>query len=207
MLWPVHSWHTPDQLTCLSPAQGIFGKKIRDFIACTPGNYLPRPEWRLTAEQGEQAHAKRHIRTEEVMSRETLQVGAPYFKLEASKQGRKAAGLEQFCDLSASMNIFMIISMNKVINLSTQALQINKLIDLDKSVLLSSDLAKWTQNVLICYKNQLKMNQIVAKNIRHLKSREEALFHSNIWVAQPGHDTKCLVAKCAMEQILKSCSD
>ena len=113
MLWPVHSWHTPDQLTCLSPAQGIFGKKIRDFIACTPGNYLPRPEWRLTAEQGEQAHARRHIRTEEVMSRETLQVGAPYFKLEASKQGRKAAGLEQFCDLSASMNIFMIISMNK----------------------------------------------------------------------------------------------
>ena len=73
--------------------------------------------------------------------------------------------------------------------------------------MLSSDLAKWTQTVLICYKNQLKMNQIVAKNIRHLKSREEALFHSNIWVAQPGHDTKCLVAECAMEQTLKSCSD
>ena len=95
MLWPVHSWHTPDQLTGVSPAQVIFGKKIRDFIACNPGNYLPRPEWRLTAEQREQAHAKRHIRTGEVMSRGTkllppLQVGAPYFKLEASKQGRKA---------------------------------------------------------------------------------------------------------------------
>ena len=74
--------NTPEQLTGLSPAQVIFGKKIRDFLPCSPGHYLPRPDWRLTAEQREQAHPKRHIRTEEVMTKGTkllppLQVGAP----------------------------------------------------------------------------------------------------------------------------------
>ena len=96
---------------------------------------------------------------------------------------------------------------NQSFNSSSSNKQNASLIDLDKSVLLSSDLAKWTQTVLICYKNQLKKNHIVAKNICHLKSREEALFHISIWVAQQGLDTECLVAECAMEQTLKSCSD
>ena len=96
---------------------------------------------------------------------------------------------------------------NQSFNSSSSNNPNTSLIELDKSVLLSSDLTNWTQTVLKCYRNQLKMNQIVAKNICHLKTREEALFHSSIWVAQPGLDTECLVAECAMEQTLKSCSE
>ena len=61
--------NTPDQLTGLSPAQVIFGRQLRDFLPCSPGRYNPRPEWRLSAEQRELAHAKRHIKTEEKMTK------------------------------------------------------------------------------------------------------------------------------------------
>ena len=129
----------------------------------------------------------------------------------------KSTGFEQLCDISANMSKSVSISpVKKVVDISsTNNESLNSsssnpnssLVELDKSVLLSSDLAKWTLTVLTCYKNQLKMNQIVAKNICHLKSRPEALFHMSIWVAQPGLDTECIVAECAMEQTLKSCSD
>ena len=45
---------TSEQLTGLSTAQVIFGKKISDFLPCSPGHYLPLPEQRLTTEQMEQ---------------------------------------------------------------------------------------------------------------------------------------------------------
>merc|ERR1712096_74587 len=108
---------------------------------------------------------------------------------------------------SSSNKSFNSSSPQKSFNSSSSNNQNFSLIELDKSVLPSSDLTKWTQTILKCYKNQLKMNQIVSKNICHLKSREEALFHSSIWVAQPGLDTECLVAECAIDQTLKSCSE
>ena len=61
--------NTPDPLTGLSPSQVVFGRTLRDFLPCSPGHYQPRPEWRLTAEQREIAHAKRHIRTEEALTK------------------------------------------------------------------------------------------------------------------------------------------
>ena len=67
--------NTPDPITGLSPAQVIFGRHLRDFLPCSPGKYYqPRPEWRLTADQREIAHAKRHIKTEEKMSKGSKQL-------------------------------------------------------------------------------------------------------------------------------------
>eukprot|EP00092_Neocalanus_flemingeri_P078253 GFUD01097287.1.p1 GENE.GFUD01097287.1~~GFUD01097287.1.p1 ORF type:complete len:236 (+),score=60.50 GFUD01097287.1:127-834(+) len=141
----------------------------------------------------------------------------------------KAVGLEQLCDISASMNKSSNQSFNSSSSnnqnssnymnssnypnssmnyMNSSNYQNSSMIELDKSVLLlSSDLTKWTQSILNCYKNQLKMNQIVTKNICHLKSREEALFHLSIWVVQPALDPQCLVAECAVEQTIKSCSE
>ena len=60
--------YTPDAITGVSPAQVIFGRSLRDFLLVSPGRYHPRVEWRLTAEQRETAHAKRHLKTEEMLS-------------------------------------------------------------------------------------------------------------------------------------------
>ena len=60
--------NTPDPLTGLSPAQVIYGRVLRDFLPVSPGKYFPRPEWRLDAHNREQAHSKRHVRTDERMS-------------------------------------------------------------------------------------------------------------------------------------------
>ena len=57
--------NTPDSMTGLSPAQVIFGRAIRDFLPASPGRYLPRAEWRLTANNREIALAKRHVKLEE----------------------------------------------------------------------------------------------------------------------------------------------
>lgn len=132
----------------------------------------------------------------------------------------KSVGVEQLCDISANVNKSLSISpMKKSGEISVVTSNYNEslnssssntnssLIELDKSVILSSDLAKWTQTILTSYTNQLKMNQIVAKNICHLSSRPEALFHMSIWAAQPGLDTECLIAEFSMEQTLKSCSE
>merc|ERR1719481_934560 len=133
----------------------------------------------------------------------------------------KSVGVEQLCDISANVNKSLSISplkksgdisvvtsnYNESLNSSSSNNTNSSLIELDKSVILSSDLAKWTQTILTSYTNQLKMNQIVVKNICHLSSRPEALFHMSIWVAQPGLDTECLISEFAMEQTLKSCSE
>ena len=60
--------NTPDSLTGISPAQVIFGRVLRDFLPVSPGRYLPRAEWRLSLENREIAHAKRHVRTQEALS-------------------------------------------------------------------------------------------------------------------------------------------
>ena len=66
--------NTQDPLTGLSPAQVVFGRRLRDFLPCSPGQYEPRPEWRLTADRRELAHAKRHIKTEEALHRGSKQL-------------------------------------------------------------------------------------------------------------------------------------
>ena len=59
--------NTPDALTGISPAQVIFGRVLRDFLPISPGRYVPRQEWRLTADQREIAHAQRHVKTDETL--------------------------------------------------------------------------------------------------------------------------------------------
>ena len=61
--------NTPDPTTGLSPAQVIFGRQVRDFTPCSPGRYHPREEWRLMAENRELAMSKRHIRSEETLTK------------------------------------------------------------------------------------------------------------------------------------------
>ena len=63
--------NTPDRDTELSPAQGIFGHPIRDFLPVKPGMYLPRQDWRLTMAKREQALARRHARQEQLLSEHT----------------------------------------------------------------------------------------------------------------------------------------
>ena len=60
--------NTPDSLTGVSPAQVVFGRVLRDFLPASPGRYVPRPEWRLNSEQREIAHARRHVKTEELLA-------------------------------------------------------------------------------------------------------------------------------------------
>ena len=72
--------NTPDQGTRLSPAQVIFGHKIRDFFPVLPGRYSPRPERSLTMEEREKALMKRQVRARERLTLHTkvlpkLQVG------------------------------------------------------------------------------------------------------------------------------------
>ena len=52
--------NTPCRDINLSPAQIVFGRKLRDFIPCRPGEYKPRPEWILTRENREQALSRRY---------------------------------------------------------------------------------------------------------------------------------------------------
>ena len=59
--------NSPDPTSGLSPSQVIFGRKLRDFTPCSPGHYMPREEWRQTAEKRELAMSRRHIRTEEAL--------------------------------------------------------------------------------------------------------------------------------------------
>ena len=81
-----------------------------------------------------------------------------------------------------------------------------KYIELQKPIWHLRDLTKWTQTIIQCYKNQLKMNEIVVKNICHLGRREEALFHISLWVCQPCLHIECDLATVAVEQTLKSCT-
>jgi hypothetical protein len=52
--------NTPDRDTGLSPAQVVFGRRLRDFLPVQGRKYQPRQEWLLTAERRELALARRH---------------------------------------------------------------------------------------------------------------------------------------------------
>jgi hypothetical protein len=74
--------NTPDRDTHLSPAQIIFGRRIKDYLPIKPGQLNLHPEWRLTMEQREIALAKRHVRRGAELSEHTkvqspLNLGQP----------------------------------------------------------------------------------------------------------------------------------
>ena len=69
-----------DPTSGLSPAQVIFGRQLRDHIPLQPEKFQPRAEWRMEADQREQAYMKRHILKHEQLSSSSkslhpLQVG------------------------------------------------------------------------------------------------------------------------------------
>ena len=51
--------NTPDRDTGCSPAQVLFGRELRDFLPSPVKRYSVRPEWRIQAQEREQALAKR----------------------------------------------------------------------------------------------------------------------------------------------------
>ena len=115
----------------------------------------------------------------------------------------KCLGLSQLCDLSSSSSSSQKIN-SSLVNSSNS--QNSSIIELDHSVVYTNDLTRWTQVLSSCYRSQLKMNEIVCRNICRLSSREEALFHVSVWVCQPALHTEAEAATVAIEQTLKSCS-
>ena len=61
----------PDPMSRVSPAEIIFGRRIRDFIPAPPGQYLPHWTWRETLEAREDALCVRHMRAHERLSEHT----------------------------------------------------------------------------------------------------------------------------------------
>ena len=61
--------NNPDPTTGLSPAQIIFGRQLRDHLPLTQGKFVPRQEWRQTAELREQSLASRHVLKAEQLAR------------------------------------------------------------------------------------------------------------------------------------------
>ena len=57
-----------DPLSGLSPAQVIFGRQLRDHLPLQPEKFQPRAEWRMEADQREQAFRKRHLLRHEQIS-------------------------------------------------------------------------------------------------------------------------------------------
>ena len=114
----------------------------------------------------------------------------------------KSLGLSQLCDLSSSSSISPQKRNPSLHNSSNS--QNSSVIELDNSVVNTNDLTHWTRVILSSYRAQLKMNEIVCRNICHLDTRAEALFHTSTWVCQPALDTECEAACLAVEQTLKS---
>ena len=72
--------NTPMQGVGLSPAQIVFGRELRDTMPFKTSKLVMREEWRITAEDREQALAKRHYNTREKLNEHVkelkpLQVG------------------------------------------------------------------------------------------------------------------------------------
>ena len=63
--------NTPDPRSKVSPAEIIFGRRIRDFIPVPPGQYLPHWTWRETLQAREDALRIRHMRAHERLSEHT----------------------------------------------------------------------------------------------------------------------------------------
>lgn len=122
----------------------------------------------------------------------------------------KALGFEQLCSFSTSTsfnNSLQTSNIEKSFSSGSSATHNASVIELDKSVILSTDLSKWTETLVICYKNQVKINESVVHDICHLKTRDEALFHICAWVVQPGISDECIIAECAIDQTLKACQE
>ena len=60
---------TPMQEIGLSPAQILFGREIRDFFLLAPGKAGIRHKWRVTADEREEALAKKHATNIETWNR------------------------------------------------------------------------------------------------------------------------------------------
>ena len=67
--------NTPCRFLGVSPAQILFARKLRDGVCVAPEQLKLRAEWVLTAEQREQALAKRHAAGEEFWSRASKEKG------------------------------------------------------------------------------------------------------------------------------------
>ena len=63
--------NTPDSMSKFSPAEIIFGRRIRYFIPVPPGQYLPHWTWRETLQAREDALRIRHMRAHERLSEHT----------------------------------------------------------------------------------------------------------------------------------------
>ena len=63
--------NTPDPMSKVSPAEIIFGRRIRDFTPVPPGQYLPHWTWRETLQAREDALRIRHVRAHERLSEHT----------------------------------------------------------------------------------------------------------------------------------------
>ena len=63
--------NTPDRWTKLSPAQCLFGRRIRDFIPVHPYQYEPHPVWKDTLRAREEALRVRHHKVCERLSEHT----------------------------------------------------------------------------------------------------------------------------------------
>ena len=125
----------------------------------------------------------------------------------------KCVGVSQLCDLSSSFSQSPVKKLSgsplKKVAGSSQESNISQnssLIELDSSVVYTNDLLSWCQTLIQCHKNQWRMNEIIVKNICHLSSRDEALFHMSVWTCQPAMNNEYETAFVAVEQTLKSCS-
>lgn len=54
--------NTPAADTGMSPAQVVFGRKLKDFLPVVTGNLVMNPQWDMMLEQREVALAKRHMK-------------------------------------------------------------------------------------------------------------------------------------------------
>ena len=66
--------NTPDPITKLSPAECVFGRKIRDLIPVLPNRYEPHGTWKDTLDKRELALKKRHMKAAERWSQATKQL-------------------------------------------------------------------------------------------------------------------------------------
>ena len=85
----------------------------------------------------------------------------------------KSLGLSQLCDLSSSSSISPQKTNHSLLN-SSNSHNSSSLIELDNSVVNTNDLTKWSRVICSSYRAQLKMNEIVCRNICHLETRAEA---------------------------------
>ena len=69
--------NTPDPMSKVSPAEIIFGRRIRDFIPVPPGQYLPHWTWRETLQAREDALRIRQMRAHERLSEHTRVLPPP----------------------------------------------------------------------------------------------------------------------------------